>query len=120
MTGHLTKKKAAILFEKHPFLKEAYEHTLAFRNIYENKDKVNARVQFTEWKNKVTEMNIDKFSTVLHSLEYHMEHILNFFDNRSTNANAVSFNSKIEGFKANLGGVTDVTFFLFKLEKLFA
>ena len=53
-------------------------------------------------------------------LEYHLENILNFFDNRSTNANAESFNSKIKGFRANLRGVSDVNFFLFRLEKLFA
>ena len=52
--------------------------------------------------------------------EYHLDNILNFFDNRSTNANAESFNSKIKGFAANLRGVTDVKFFLFRLEKLFA
>jgi transposase len=49
-----------------------------------------------------------------------MDEILNFFDHRSTNANAESFNSKIKGFRANLRGVTDVRFFLFRLEKLFA
>jgi transposase len=51
---------------------------------------------------------------------YYLDNILNFFDNRSTNANAESFNSKIKGFRANLRGVTDVKFFLFRLEKLFA
>jgi len=51
--------------------------------------------------------------------EYHLDNILNFFDNRSTNANAESFNSKIKGFTANLRGDTDVKFFLFRLEKLF-
>ena len=45
---------------------------------------------------------------------------LKFVVGRSTNANAESFNSKIKGFRANLRGVTDVNFFLFRLEKLFA
>ena len=45
---------------------------------------------------------------------------MNFFKNRSTNANAESFNSKIKNFRANLKGVTDGKFFLFRLEKLFA
>ena len=49
-----------------------------------------------------------------------MENILNFFDNRSTNGKAESFNSKIKGFRANLRGVTDIPFFLFRLSKLFA
>ena len=59
-----------------------------------------------------------KFNTVVKSLEHHYENILNFFDKRSTNAEP--FNSKIKGFGANLRGVTDVKFFLFRLEKLFA
>ena len=46
--------------------------------------------------------------------------ILSKRQNRSTNAIAESFNSKIKGFRANLRGVTDVKFFLFRLEKLFA
>ena len=54
---------------------------------------------------------IEEFNGVVHSIEYHIENILNFFNNRSTDANAESFNSKIKGFRANLRGVTDVTFF---------
>src|SRR5680860_902236 len=81
---------------------------------------INALAQFNEWKGKVTALKIDEFNTVVNSIEYHLDNILNFFDNRSTNANAESFNSKIKGFRANLRGVTDVKFFLFRLEKLFA
>jgi transposase len=68
----------------------------------------------------VAGMKINEFNTVANSIEYHLENILNFFNNRSTNANAESFNSKIKAFRANLRGVTDVKFFLFRLEKLFA
>lgn len=49
-----------------------------------------------------------------------METILNYFKNRSTNANAESFNAKIKLFRANLRGVKDIPFFLFRMEKLFA
>jgi len=48
------------------------------------------------------------------------ETILNYFITKSTNANAESFNAKIKLFRANLRGVTDTKFFLFRLEKLFA
>ncbi len=112
--------RARILFEKYPILKVAYKLTLGFRNIYNNAFKNNAVLQFKEWKNKVLATKVDEFNTVVNSIEYHQENILNFFDNRSTNANAESFNSKIKGFRANLRGVTDVRFFLFRLEKLFA
>jgi len=113
-------KRAAILFETYPQLKMVYKLTLSFRKIYKNKCKVEALRQFNEWKEKVIPLKIDEFNAAVHSIEYHLENILNFFDNRSTNANAESFNSKIKGFRANLRGVTDVKFFLFRLEKLFA
>ncbi|MFT7032553.1 MAG: transposase [Cyclobacteriaceae bacterium] len=112
--------RAAILFEKYPILETAYKLTLIFRSIYKNLSKQKALMHFVQWKKKVIESKIEQFNTVVNSLEYHLENILNFFDNRSTNANAESFNSKIKGFRANLRGVTDVEFFLFRLEKLFA
>ena len=113
-------KRATILFEKYPILKSVYKLTLSFRNIYKNTTKIIALDKFTEWKQKVEALKIKEFNTVVNSIENHMENILNFFDNRSTNANAESFNSKIKLFRANLRGVTDVKFFLFRLGKLFA
>ncbi len=114
------KKRADVLFEKYPILKSVYRLTLSFRNIYKNTTKIIAKDKFKEWKEKVEALKIKEFNTVLNSIENHMENILNFFDNRSTNANAESFNSKIKLFRANLRGVTDVKFFLFRLGKLFA
>jgi len=113
-------KRAAILFEKYPLLKQAYRLTLSFRSIYKSLSKEKARKQFNSWKQEVIKSNIIEFNTAVNSIEYHLEDILNFFNNRSTNANAESFNSKIKGFRANLRGVTDVRFFLFRLQKLFA
>ena len=114
------RNRASILFEKYPLLKTVYNLTLSFRKIYNNTSKLTAYIQFNDWKAKVLEMKIDKFNVVLNSLEYHLDNILNFFDNRNTNANAESFNSKIKGFRANLRGVTDIKFFLYRLEKLYA
>ena len=69
---------------------------------------------------KVETQNLEHFNTAANSLEYQLDNILNFFDDRNTNANAESFNLKIKNFRANLRGVTDIDFFLFRLEKLFA
>ena len=113
-------KRAAILFKKYPTLKVAYKLTLSFRSIYKTIYKEDARKKFIHWKHKVLDTKIEEFNTVVNSLEYYIDDILNFFNNRTTNANAESFNSKIKGFRANLRGVTDVNFFLFRLEKLFA
>jgi transposase len=113
-------QRAAILFEKFPLLKEAYHLSLSFRNFYRNTSKDIAIKNFDQWKKDVVNSKIEVFNTAVNSLEYHMENILNFFDKRSTNANAESFNAKIKAFRANLRGVADVKFFLFRLEKLFA
>ena len=50
----------------------------------------------------------------------HYDEILNYFVNRSTNAFAESFAAKIKAFRAQLRGVTDLKFFLYRLTKLFA
>lgn len=113
-------KRAAILFDKFPLLKQAYRMIESFRTIYKLENKQEAINKFKEWKQKIERLKIDEFNTVVNSLDYHLENIMNFFDNRNTNANAESFNSKIKNFRANLRGVTDVKFFLFRLQKLFA
>jgi transposase len=113
-------KRANLLFEKYPKLKAAYNLVCSFRSIYEANNKDSAREQFIDWKKKVTDSKIEEFNTCMNSLDYHLENILNFFSNRNTNANAESFNSKIKGFRADVRGVVDVKFFMFRLEKLFA
>ncbi|WP_089350521.1 transposase [Flavobacterium sp. ov086] len=45
---------------------------------------------------------------------------LNYFDNRSTNASAESFNAKIKAFRSQFRGVRNIDFFLFRLSNLFA
>lgn len=113
-------KRAAILFEKYPLLEKIYKLTISFRNIYKNTSKINALDKLADWREQVEKLKIKEFNTVINTIDNHLENILNFFDNRSTNANAESFNSKIKLFRANLRGVTDVKFFLFRLGKLFA
>ena len=40
------------------------------------------------------------------------DYVLNYFNNRSNNASAESFNSKIKGFRVQVRGVADMSFFL--------
>ena len=47
------------------------------------------------------------------------DEILNDFVNRSTNASAESLNAKIKDFRAQLRGVIDKKFFIFRLVKIF-
>jgi len=112
--------RAAILFEQFPDLQEAYKHTMQCRNIYEMNDKDQAKTAFQQWIDKSRQMPRDTFQTVANSIEHHLDNILNFFQFRNTNANAESFNARIKLFRANLRGVSDTAFFLFRLHKIFA
>jgi transposase len=113
-------QRANLLFKHFPQLKTAYHQTLTFRNIYENLQKTTAKMAFEQWIEKVQTQQLKEFYTVANTVKYNLDNILNFFNNRNTNANAESFNSKIKLFRANLRGVTDNKFFLFRLHKLFA
>ena len=92
---------------------------LEFRSIYECTDKIMAAERFKHWIKDTTDKELKGFYTTANTVKANFEHILNFFNNRSTNASAESFNAKIKLFRANLRGVTDTAFFLFRLNKLF-
>ena len=64
-----------------------------------------------KWYDKVERAGMKQFNMIAATFyERHYE-ILNFYNNRSTNADAESFNAKIKLFRANLHGVTDKKFF---------
>lgn len=117
---HNQQQRAKILFREYPDLKKAYNIVMEFRNIYELKSKNLAQEKFSAWITNVFTNQRKEFYTAANSVKTNLDNILNFFPNRNTNANAESFNSKIKLFRANLRGVTDTTFFLFRLYKLFA
>ena len=114
------KVRAEILFKEYPAIEHAYNHVLDFRKIYECKSKSTARNNFEQWIEKTQNMDVKELNIAARSIEYHLDNILNFFDNRNTNAFAESFNSKIKLFRANSRGVKDTTFFLFRIATLFA
>ena len=114
------KKRAQLLFKRYPELEQAYGRTIEFRNIYELRNKIEARRGFEKWTENIYKDKNNTFYTTANTVKANLENILNFFNNRNTNANAESFNAKIKLFRANLRGVTDTNFFLFRLHKLFA
>ncbi|RIH64176.1 DDE transposase, partial [Mariniphaga sediminis] len=72
------------------------------------------------WFNDVTDSGFKSFNTISATFYAHYSEILNYFDNRSTNASAESFNAKIKAFRSQFRGVRDITFFLFRLTKIYA
>ena len=60
------------------------------------------------------------FHIVLDTFKENYLTIMNYFDNRSTNASAESFNAKVKAFRNQFRGVRDISFFIFRLAKIFA
>jgi transposase len=115
------KQRAKILFKLYPDIKKAYGLAHSLRMIFsKNSIKDAARLSLAKWYNQVAESEFKSFNTIAATVYEHYDEILNFFINRSTNASAESFNAKIKEFRANLRGVVDVDFFLYRLTKIYA
>ena len=115
------KVRANILFELYPDIKKAYSLTHSLRMIFSKiKHKGVAYTKLAKWFNDVTDSEFKSFNTISATVYAHYPNILNFFDNRSTNASAESFNAKIKAFRATQRGVTDISFFLFRLANIYA
>lgn len=115
------KERAKILFDLYPDIKKAYSLTHSLRMIFSHtQTKGVAYTKLARWFNDVTESEFKSFNTISATVYTHYTSILNFFDNRSTNASAESFNAKIKAFRATQRGVTDIPFFLFRLSNIYA
>lgn len=114
------KQRAKVLFEEYPKLKVAYGLCHSLRMIFaKNTIKDTARLSMAKWYNKVEKAGFHSFNVIAATFYEHYDDILNFYNNRSSNAAAESFNSKIKLFRANLRGVADKKFFLFRISKLY-
>jgi len=112
--------RMSIAFQRYPQLETAYNHAQRLIRFYFNTNIQSAKSEIEQWTEDTFKYKKEVFYSCAKSLYYHMETILNFFNNRSTNASAESFNAKIKLFRANQRGVRDNAFFLFRLTKLYA
>ncbi|WP_374754547.1 ISAon1 family transposase [Dyadobacter fermentans] len=115
------KERAQLLFELFPDLKKAYDLAQELSNIFTNTtEKIYGLTRLAKWHEKVRQSGFKSFNTVARSIENHYKTIVNYFDNRSTNASAESFNAKIKAFRAQFRGVRNIEFFLYRLTQLYA
>lgn len=115
-------QRATILFKNYPDIKHAYEICQKLRNLFNNKN-ISKQIAYTKlahWFREVEQSGFKAFNIVANSISLNYQSILNYFDNRSTNASAESFNSKIKAFRLQFRGVRNVEFFLFRLTQIFA
>ena len=114
------KERAGILFDEYPDIKVAYGLSHSLRMIFsKNTIKDATRLSMAKWYDKVERAGMKQFNVIAATFYEHYDEILNFYNNRSTNAAAESFYAKIKLFRANLHGVTDKKFFLFRIAKLY-
>jgi transposase len=114
-------ERATLLFELYPDIEKAYNLAQELRNIFEKTtDKIIGLSRLAKWHEKVSQSGFKSFNTISRSIINHYQTILNYFDNRSTNASAESFNAKIKAFRAQFRGVKNVAFFLFRLTTIYA
>lgn len=116
------RQRIDLMFSLYTDLKEAYWLSQYLRAIFSNKKSTadTARLNLARWYNRVADSGFKSFNTIAATFYEHSDEIINYFDNRSTNASAESINSKIKAFRAKLHGVNDTKFFIFRLCNLYA
>ena len=111
------KQRARILFKKYPEISEAYHLSMYFRNCYEYK---NRNYRFQDWIEKVESTGLVEMKVAAQTIKRHLGGILNYFENRATNAAIESFHSKLKLFRQRTRGIVDKDFFFFRIINYFA
>ena len=115
------KTRAEILFQMFPDLEKAYNLYLDLVDIFNKKSTPGvARLNLARWYNDVEAFGYDGFSKVIETFENHNDTIVNYFEDRLTNASAESFNAKIKAFRTQFRGVGDIKFFMYRLATLYS
>ena len=113
--------RATILFQMFPELEKAYNLYLKLVDIFNKKSIPGvARLDLAKWYNEVDAFGYEGFSKVIETFENHNDTIVNYFENRLTNASAESFNAKIKAFRTQFRGVGDIKFFMYRLTTLYS
>jgi transposase len=111
------KQRAGILFKKYPEISEAYNLSMYFRNCYEHN---NVKYKFQDWIEKVDSTSLKEMRVASQTIKRHLGGILNYFENRATNAAIESFHSKLKLFRQRTRGIVDKNFFFFRIIQYFA
>lgn len=113
--------RAEILFDKYPRLEKAYNLSRNLSIIFSKKViKEVAYKKLALWFMEVEQQEFKSFSKIADTIKYNYDTILNFFNNRSTNASAESFNAKVKALRRQFRGVRNIPFFLYRLSKIYA
>ncbi len=118
--GESKKERAGILFGLYPQMKEAYSLICKVRAIFKmHITREEAEGKLNEWYKEVNACTLREIKAARNAIKEREEYVLNYFLNRSTNAAAESLNAKIKGFRAQLHGIADIPFFLYRVCTIF-
>lgn len=115
------KERMKLLFVMYPKLKEAYDLVHKLRCIFKSKklDRNGAKVKLHEWYQLTKDCTIREVKSARDAIKDREEYVLNYFINRATNAAAESLNSKLKSFRAQVRGVSDLPFFMYRVCQIF-
>jgi transposase len=115
------KRRASILFREYPAIQEAYGVSMKLTEIFNTKcNRSVALTKLARWYDEVEKLDCKYFNSVIQTMQNNYATIANYFENRSTNASAESFNAKVKAFRNQFRGVADIPFFIFRLATIFA
>ena len=119
--GENQKERIRLLFKLYPQIREAYCLICLIRAIFRNKNltREEAKEKLHEWYAKVAVCTVREIKSARDCIKAREEEVLNYFNDHHTNAAAESLNSKIKGFRAQVHGVSDIPFFMYRLYKIF-
>lgn len=114
-------ERAAVLFSLHPDMLAAYTLADELRSIFRNKTLTprTAAEKLEMWHGKVDKSGFKAMANAADTIMSRLEHVVNYFKERHTNASAESLNSKIKGFRSLLRGVSDLPFFMYRVATVF-
>lgn len=113
--------RARVLFKEYPQIAQAYQLSQQLREFFNTKQgKGVALTKLAHWYDRVEKSGFKSFATIMNTIKINYDGIVNYFENRSTNAAAESFNAKIKAFRNQFRGVRNVEYFLFRLTKIYA
>lgn len=110
-----------LLFQMYPKLKEAYDIVNSLRAIFRSKKltRETAKDRIHGWYKMVAACSLREIKSARDAIKNREENILNYFINRTSNAAAESSISKLKSFRAQVRGVTDLPFFMYRVCKIY-
>lgn len=118
--GEHKKERARLMFELYPQMREGYSLICKVRSIFRMKLTVEqAKEKLHDWYKEVNACTLREIKAARDCIKAREKEVLNYFLRRSTNASAESLNSKLKSFRAQVHGVADLPFFMYRVCTIF-